>query len=174
MPIPIGFLLALQAGGMVVDYLGKSEQVRLGRMAEQIEQAGIEANIQQARLETEDQSLQALIELRKNLGTQAAVAAARGVSVAAGSSIVARQESLSTAGSDERMRRLNLMARETQLKSQMTLSKLHQQTNANNQWNTFRQNVLSRFPTNLDSISQIAKGFSAKEGYGFGLTKVGG
>ncbi len=174
MPIPIGFLIAAQASGMVIDFLGQKEQIRMGKMAAKLEQAGIQANIEASRLAAEDQSVEAMKKLRQNLGTQAAVMAARGTSSAAGSALVMRNEAVGTFNADERMRKINQMGNEAQLRAGLVISKLHQQTSENQTWNQFRQNVMNKIPTSNAAWNEIARGFSPKQGYGFGLTKIGG
>ncbi len=164
--MPIAFLLAMQASGMVVDWLGKNEQVRLGKMGAEIEQAGIESNIQLSRLETEQESLDQMISLRKNLGTQAAMLAARGTRAGQGTAALFGNESVGNFNTSERTRRLNQMGREAALKAGKTISKLHQKTFENNTWNDFTKNITKNLPTSPEAYSQFAGSF--------GLTKIGG
>lgn len=172
--MPIAFLLALQASGMVVDWLGKKEQARMGRMGAEIEQAGIESEIQTTRLQTEEDSLAAMKQLRQNLGTQAAMFAARGVASGAGSAMLFANESVGNFNADERVRRINQLGNEARLKAGKTLSTLHQKTTESKLWNEFGKSVINRVPTSPDAWGQISKGFSKKSGYGFGFTPVGG
>lgn len=165
-PISLGFMLSLQASGMVVDWLGKNEQVRLGKMGAQVEQAGIASNIASSRLEAEDASLQSMKQLRMNLGTQAAMMAARGTRSGAGTSALFGNESVGNFNADQRIRSINQSGREAQFKAQSVLSGLHEKTNSNNIWNEFRTNVIKKIPTDPDSYKQAAQAF--------GLTKAGG
>lgn len=167
--MPFTLLLAMQAAGMIVDFWGMKEQQRYSRMGYQIEQAGMEANINLTRAETEDASLQAMQELRKNLGSQIAVFAARGTSTAAGSAVGIFNESISNFNTDERMRRMNQLARENQIKAQGTISSLNYQANKSQRWQGFVQRTIQRIPT-----SPQAYGFGGKSGSSFGLTPVGG
>lgn len=168
--MPFYLLLAMQAAGMVVDYWGMKEQQRYSRMGYQIEQAGMEANINLTRAETEDASLQAMQELRKNLGSQIAVFAARGTSTAAGSAASIFNESIGNFNTDERMRRLNQLSRENQIKAGGVVSSLNYQSNKAQRWQGFLKNTINRFPTSGAGWQQ---GFgSAKSS--FGLTPVGG
>lgn len=171
--MPIAFLLALQASGMVVDWLGKNEQVRLGKLGNQVEQAGINANIQTSRLASEDASLQAMKQLRQNLGTQAAMYAARGIRSGTPTTAITSAESVGNFNADERIRKINQVGREAGYKAQSTMSSLHEQTTTNNIWNQFRNDTINKIPTNSSAWKAAGKGFSAKNGYGFGLTKVG-
>ena len=172
--MPLAFLLSMQAAGMVVDWLGKDEQVRLGKMGNQVEQASINANIQSSRLETEEASLQSMKQLRMNLGTQAAMLAARGVGGASGASIFGGVESVGNYNADQRIRRINQIGNEASLKANKAISNLHQQTFENKTWNDFRSNVINKIPTSSSAWNQLSQGFSSKNNYGFGLTKVGG
>lgn len=171
--MPYAFLLALQASGMVFDWLGKNDQVRMSKLGAQVEQAGIASNIQSSRLETEDASLQSMKQLRMNMGTQAAMLAARGIRGGTSTTALFSNESLGNFNADERIRKINQVGREASLKAGITLSDLHQKTTANNLWGEFRQNVINKIPTSPEAWGKLSQGFSAKNGYGFGLNKVG-
>ncbi len=172
--MPLAFLLSLQASGMVIDWLGKNEQVRLGKMGAQVEQAGITANIQTSRLQTEEDSLESMKQLRANLGTQAAILAARGTRPGTMNSVLAMNESVGNFNANERLRKINQMGNEANLKAGKLISSLHEKTFENNTWNTFRTSVINKIPTSPSAWGQIRQGFSAKSGYGFGLTPVTG
>lgn len=163
--MPIALLLAMQAAGMIVDWLGTQEQQRIANMGAKIQQAGIEANIQQTRLEAEDESVQALINLRKQLGAQAAIFAARGTAQGAGNSVLFTQESISDYKSDERMRRMNLLGRENELKAGGLISKLNQQGQNTKLWQGFAQRSMNRIPTSQQAWGQMGKNF--------GMTQLG-
>lgn len=168
--MPFYLLLAMQAAGMITDYWGMKEQQRYSRMGQKIEQAGMEANIYSTRAETEDASLQAMQELRKNLGSQIAVFAARGTSTSAGSAASIFNESIGNFNTDERMRRLNQLSRENQIKGQGVVSSLNYQANKSQRWQGFVKNTINRFPT---SGQGWGMGSNAPKS-SFGLTPVGG
>lgn len=147
--MPIALMLAMQASGMVVDYMGAKYQSELIKMGSQIQQAGIEANIEQTRLEAEDASLQGLIKLRKTMGTQLAIFAARGTSTSAGSAVSILQESIGNFKSDERMRRLNLLGRENELKGRGTISRLNEAAEVSKLWKEFGGRTISKFSSGL-------------------------
>jgi hypothetical protein len=157
-------LLAMQAAGMVTDYLGAKSQQQFAEMGYQLQQAGIESNIQQTRLEAEDQSLMAMKELRKNLGTQIAAFAARGTRTGAGSALSFMNESLSNFKSDERLRRMNLMGKETSLRGGAAISRLQHMSETSKLWQGFAQRTLTRLP------SPSSFGGNSE---GFGLTSIG-
>lgn len=166
--MPFALLLAMQAAGMVTDYFGMREQQRLGNMGYKVQQAGINANIYQTRLETEDASLQAMINLRKNLGTQLAVQAARGTSTSGGSAVSLFQESIGNFNSDERMRRINQLGRENELKAGGSIAKLNQTATNSKLWSSFASRSLERFGTSAQYW--YAGGKTA--GKSFGLTQM--
>jgi len=163
--MPFALLLAMQAAGMVTDYLGTKNQQRLAAYGEAVNQAGIEANINQTRLETEDASLQAMRNLRKNIGSQIAVNAARGTKSGAGSALNNINESFANFNADERVRRLNLLGKENQLRGGAAISRLQNMTENTKLWNSFGQRSMQRFPTSASGWSGVSKSF--------GLTNAG-
>jgi hypothetical protein len=158
--MPFAFLLAMQAAGMVVDYLGAKNQAALAKMGYQLQQSGIESQIEQTRLESEDASLQALKKLRQTMGTQLAIFGARGTNPGAGSAFTLLNESVGNFNSDERTRRLNLLGRMNELKAGKTISMLNQSSDVSKIWGEFSKRSLNRFGTTADSY-----------GKSFGLTQ---
>ena len=167
--MPFAFLLAMQAAGMIVDYFGTKNQSMLNEMGAKIQQAGIESQIQQTRLEAEDASLQGLKQLRQILGTQIAVNAARGTRTGAGSAASIMGESIGDFSADERIRRLNQLGRENQLKAGGRIAALNAMSESSKLWSNFASRTISRFPTSLAEWKQGIADF--KEG--FGLTSIG-
>ena len=157
--MPIAFLLALQASGMVIDYLGTQNQQRLADYGAQIQAAGVEAQIAQTRLQAEDASLQALRNLRKELGAQAVSFAARGQRGGTGAQIGFMTESVGNFNSDERMRRLNLLGREAELRAGGSIAKLNQQATNSKLWQDFANRSIQRIPTSPQAWGQIGKSF---------------
>jgi hypothetical protein len=120
-----GILLAMQAAGMIVDYSQTRRQQGLIRAGREIEQAQYEANLESLRAQTEQESLFSMQQLRSNIGTQIAVQAARGTSSAAGTAVSLRSASQKAFAEDERTRRMNLLAKEADLRASNVLSGLH-------------------------------------------------
>lgn len=145
--MPFSLLLAMQAAGMVVDWFGTKSQQQMANMALKIQQAGTEANIYQTRVETEQASLQAMKDLRKNMGTQIAVFSARGTSTAGGSAVALMQESLGNFNADERMRRMNQLGRENELRAGGSIAKLNNQAESSKLWQGFASRTFNTFPT---------------------------
>jgi len=164
------WLYAAQAAGMVIDWYSTENQKEIGRMGTKIEQAGIENQIQTNRLEAEDASLKAMQELRKNLGTQAAVFAARGQSSGAGSAIGLRNESISNFNSDERTRKINTLGKEANLRAQSLMANLHNLTNETQLGNQFRNRVFDKVPMSVlgggDSSKPSISGNPKNQSYG--------
>jgi len=168
--MPIYLLLAMQAAGMVVDYLGAKNEADMMNMGMKVQQAGIEANLEQSRLETADASLNAMKELRQTMGSQIAIMAARGTSTGAGSAVSILNESLGNFNADERIRRLNQLGRENQLRAGKAISRLQNSSDVTKLWQGFASRTLNKFPTSLSGWQQGAS--SASEG--FGLTSIAG
>ena len=165
MALPVAFMLSMQAAGMVFDYFGTKGQAELNDLGAKIQQAGIEANINQTRLETENETVQAMRELRKNLGSQIAVYAARGTAVGAGSAMASINESVGSFNQDERVRRLNAMGKETQLRGGAAISRLTNMSENQKLWKSFGSRSLNKFST-----SGYGDGSG---GSGFGLSSIG-
>ena len=147
--MPFALLLAMQAAGMVTDWFGTQNQQRMADMGSKLQQAGIQNNIEQTRLEAEDSSLEAMKNLRANLGSQLAVFAARGTSTGAGSAVSILTESVGNFNADERMRRMNLLGKENQLKAGGLISRLTNSSENSKLWQGFAQRSINRFPTTL-------------------------
>lgn len=156
-------LLGMQAAGMVTDYIGTRSQAELMGMGSQLEQLGIESNIYQTRLAAEDESLQSMRNLRKNMGTQLAVMAARGSASGAGNAIGILNESLSNFYADERTRRLNLLGKETALRGQGLISSLNASGEKSKLWQGFAQRTFSKIPTSPEAYKGLGKGLGKKQ-----------
>jgi hypothetical protein len=166
---PFSLLLSMQAAGMVIDYLGSRNQQRLGEMGLKISKSGMEANIYQTRLETEEASLQAMKDLRKNMGSQIAVQAARGTATGAGSALALFSESISDFSSDERMRRMNQLFRENEIKAGGAIQQLNQSASRSQIWQGFASRSLNTLSTNPK-----VWGLSSNKKSSYGLTPIGG
>jgi len=178
--MPIAFLLAMQAAGMVVDYIGNNEQIAMGRLGTKIQQAGIQANIDASRAQAADESVEAMKNLRQTIGSQIAIQAAKGTSSAQGSSATIRADSVNAFNNDERARRMNLLGREAGLRANMVLTGMHQLTSETQ----LGQAMTRRFFDNMGTTAYLAGSDSKKtpgkvkptggsgSSAGFGLTNV--
>lgn len=168
--MPFYLLLAMQAAGMITDYFGSKNQADMMRMGQQVDQAGLEANIEQTRLETEDASLQAMKHLRQTIGTQIAIFAARGTSTAGGSAISILNESQANFNTDERTRRMNLLGKENQLRAGIAMSRLKNMSDTSKLWQGFSSRTLNRFSSSISAYSGGGSAFSGSSSQGFGMT----
>ncbi len=167
--MPFALLLAMQAAGMVTDYLGAKHQTALMDSALKVQQAGLETNLAQTRLESADASLQSMKQLRQTIGSQIATFAARGTSIGAGSSVGILNQSIGNFNTDERVRKLNLLGKQTQLKGNSLISSLQNSSDVSKLWQGFASRTFNSFPTSLSGWQQGIS--SAKEA--FGMTKAG-
>lgn len=165
-------LLAMQAAGMVVDYFGTQQQAELMKQGMKVQQAGLEANLYQTKLESQEASLQAMKQLRQTLGTQIAVMAARGTSTSGGSAVSLLNESQSNFNADEKIRKMNLLGRENSIKAQSAMSRLQYNSDSSKLWQSFAQRTFNKFPTSASAFQGGAQAASGSQG--FGLTSIGG
>ena len=91
--------------------------------------------------------------------------AARGVALGAATALL-KPNLLSNYNTDARMRRINQLMVESQLRAGKKISAINQQAFENQNWNAFATNSLNRLPTN----PEVYKGI----GESFGLNKVQG
>lgn len=164
--MPFALLLAMQAGGMVIDYFGTQNQAELMEWGMNLQQEKIERNIQLLKIQTADESTKAMQDLRKNLGTQIAVNAARGTQSGAGSAFSLFTESIGNFNSDERMRTINAMGAERNLRTESAMSRLKYESDVSQLWQGFASRSINRFPTSLGGGQGL--------GQGFGLSSIGG
>lgn len=117
------FLLSMQAAGLVTSLFGYKSQKQTIDMGRKLEQEQFSTNMQALRLESAQASLSEMKQVRQNIGSQIAINSARGNR--GGSSYLSIAESSSNFENDERRRRMNLLAKESSLRSANILSGLH-------------------------------------------------
>ena len=149
------FLLAMQAAGMVVDYIGTRNQIEQGRMGAKLEQASIDSNLEMTRLQAADESLQAMKQLRQNLGSQAVLNAARGNR----GNPMAMITSVGNFNADERTRRMNLLGKEAELRAGKLLSGMHQLTSETQLGQSMTRRFFDKIPTNPGTYKAAGKAF---------------
>ena len=157
--MPFYLLLGMQAAGMIVDFLGNQHETELMNMGMKVQQAGIDANIEQTRLQAEDETVEGLKQLRQTLGTQIALSAAAGKSFAGGSGAALINESINNFNADEKNRKLNTLAKTTQLRGEGLISSLQNSADISRLWQGFGQRTLNRFST---STRAYYKAFGGK------------
>jgi hypothetical protein len=161
-----GILLGMQAAGMIVDYTQTRRQQGLIQAGREIEQAQYEANLEALRAQSAQESLYSMQQLRANIGTQIAVQAARGTSTAAGTAVSLRTASQSAFQQDERTRRMNLLAKEADLRASNVLSGLHALSSETQLGQSMQQRWLNMIP--LSSLTSGLSGGIKKGGFGLG------
>jgi len=171
--MPVAFLLAMQAAGMVIDWYGTNQQKQLSRLGTQIEQAGIESQIQMTRLEAEEASLAAMKKLRQTMGSQAAVFAARGTFGGAGSALALTTQSMTDFSSDERIRKINQQAKEANLRANSTMAGLHQLTYETQLGQAMRQRFFDKLPLSTLGGGDSGSGIFGKGGGSTGSAGAG-
>ena len=155
MPLPLigmGFLMSMQAAGMIVDYTQTKNSQKLIQQGRDLEKAAIETNLEAVKLESGEASLEAMKQLRINLGTQMVTQAARGTRTGAGTALNLAQTSQSNFNADERKRRMNLISKEANLRATNVLSGLHTlqsetqlgQAMTSRMWNTISTGAVTK------------------------------
>lgn len=117
------FLLSMQAAGLVTSLYGAHSQDKYIKIGRQLEQEQYTTNLASIKLQSAQASLDEMQQLRQNVGMQIATQAARGNR---GASVFAGiNQSSRNFESDERTRRMNLLAKESELRAGHVLSGLH-------------------------------------------------
>ena len=163
MPIPLAFMFAAQAAGMVIDYLGRAKSQQLSEEGLAKQHNAIQRVIACTQVQTEDESLRAMIALRKNLGTQAAMFAARGVRSGTSTTALFSNESVSSFNTDERMRRLNQAMNESRLEAGLDVANIRQKQFENENWNAFSKSIINKIPTDPKAYEGLAESFGFKK-----------
>ncbi len=124
-PVGMGFLFSMQAAGLVMDFQNTKNQQQLIKMGRDLEKSAIETNLEAVRVESNQASLDSMVQLRKNLGTQMVNQAARGTQSGVGTALTLSNTAVANFNSDEKTRRMNLLTKEANLRAQNVLSGLH-------------------------------------------------
>ncbi len=119
------FLLSMQAAGLISGLFESQSKQKMIRQGRDLEKAAIDTNLEALNYEYQEQSLASMKQLRQNLGDQIAMNAARGTKQGQGGTVIQAESSIGNYNSDERVRRMNLLAKEANLRAQNVLSGLH-------------------------------------------------
>lgn len=117
------FLMSMQAAGLVTSIFGAHSQQKYIEMGRQLENQQFQNNLQAIKLQSAEGSLSEMKQLRSNIGSQIANQAALGNR--GGSSYSGINKSVNAFNNDERTRRMNLLAQESELRANNVLSGLH-------------------------------------------------
>lgn len=145
------FLIAMQVAGLVSSYMGAQKQQKIINMGRKLEEAQFKFNMEAIKTESAEQSLMQMKQLRKNIGSQIVMNAARGNR--GGSSAWSIEESFTNFNNDERVRRLNLLSKEAELRGGYVLAGL-KSTQASTE---IDQKLAGKF---FETGFNIASGFS--------------
>lgn len=121
LPLAIGMF----AAGTALDIFQTKQQKKMLRMGYDVEQAGLQSSLEAVRLQSAQDSLQSMVNLRKTIGSQIAMNVAKGTSTSAGSALQIGLHSISEYYNDEQSRRINLLQKENQLRAQGVMSGMH-------------------------------------------------
>jgi hypothetical protein len=157
-----GFLAGMQAAGLVMDYSSTKSKQKIIRKGRELEDAQYQNNLEILRMESQQASLKEMQDLRTAIGTQIVSASVRGVG-----SFGAVNKSLNSFSADERTRRLNLLAKEANLRSANVLSGLHTLESETQLGQQFTSKALNTLPAS-SLISSLGKTELGKK-WGFGL-----
>lgn len=160
------FLLSMQAAGLVTSLYGKQSQFKMIQTGRQLEQEQFTTNLEALRLESAQSSLNELKQVRQNIGAQIVANAARGNR--GGSSVLGIQKSVSNFNSDERTRRMNLLAKESQLRAANVLSGLHTLQSESELGQSMLKEFLNTIPVSsgIDSLFKSGKGKASSNATG--------
>lgn len=167
MPVPVVALLAMQAGGMIIDWLGKQSQIEMAERGAKLQQQAIEDAIRYSRMQNEEESLQSMRKLRQNLGTQAAYLAARGIRSGTATGVLMMTESVGNFNADERIRKINQLSQEAGMRAGIQMSKMHQEAYKSGKESEFFKSAIERIPTNPEFYKQFGKDTGS-----YGLTRA--
>jgi len=119
------FLLSMQAAGAITSIWSANSAQKTIQQGRQLEKAAIDMNLEAANYEYQEASLASMQELRQNLANQAVMQAARGNRAGTEGTVGAVQKSISSQGADQQARRMNLLAREAELRAADVMSGMH-------------------------------------------------
>lgn len=165
-----GFLLGMQAAGLVLDYTAMKSNLSLIRKGRELENAQFNSNMEAIQLESAQASLNQMQDLRANVATQIAQNAARGISSGSMLGYGKINKSEHNFNEDERTRRLNLLTKEASLRATNVLSGLHTLQSETQLGQQFFSNALNTIP--LASLTSPFLNTKTGKKAGYGLTEA--
>lgn len=149
------FLAAMWAAGAVSDYIGTRNSIDTAKQGQALQYNEIQKQIQLARLASTEASLSGMIQLRQNLGSQAAIFAARGQRQGQGTTALFPNTSIGNFNADERVRKINDMVTESQLRTNQKISKLHTEGYESQQIGGFAKRTINTLPSSSQAWAQF-------------------
>lgn len=150
------FLLSMQAAGLVSSLFGSRSQGEYIKLGRKLEQEQFSTNLQAIKLQSAEDSLAEMKQLRQNIGTQIVNQAVKGNR--GGSSYAGINESSKNFNDDERNRRMNLLAKESELRANHVLSGLHSLQSETQ----LGQSLTSTFLNTLQTTSLLKPNWNSK------------
>lgn len=149
----------MQAAGAIGDILGTSAQQGTLRKGAEVQRANIESSIAEQQLAASLAAVDSMKALRQVLASQRAMFGARGQNPGAGSAAIAGATAVVEAGVDERIRRMNLLSREHNLRAQSSLVGLHALAGETQLGQALSNRLFQQIP-----FSELAKTVGEKKG----------
>lgn len=119
----IGFLISLQAAGSIMSWNDSKKRIDLMKQGNAVDNAATDRNIEAIGLQATEDSFNEMRQLQQNLSTQLAAQSARGTG-GGGSASALASDSVRSVAKDEAKRRMNLLAKQTDLRAGKALSGL--------------------------------------------------
>ncbi len=117
-------LLAVQASGLALNMWQTSQASKMVGLGASLDRQQLDLRMQQETLLSTEQALQNSEQLRSVLSSQAAIMGARGQMPGVGSAQAIQQGALKEYGADERVRKMNLSFKKSQLEAQKLFTSL--------------------------------------------------
>ncbi len=151
------FLLAWQAAGLVTSLFAAKSQYKTIETGRRLEQEQFSTNMEALKLQSAEASLDEMKQVRQNIGSQIVTNAARGNR--GGSSYWGIEQSSTSLAKDERTRRMNLLAKESELRSSHILSGLHTNQSETQLGQSLMKDIFNTIPisSGLDTLFNSGK-----------------
>lgn len=151
------FLLSMQATGVITSMFGYKSQQKTIQLGRKLEQQQFETNLEAIRLQSAEASLDEMKQVRENIGSQIVANAARGNR--GGSSYLGIQESVNNLNNDERKRKMNLLAKESELRAGHITSLLHANSSETQLGQSLLKDIFNTIPVSsgLDRLFNSGK-----------------
>jgi len=171
------FLLAMIAAGTIKPMVDQSKNKGLIQIGKDLEKEAFNTNMEVLRTQNSEASLNEIQSLRTNVADQIALNAARGTSSGAGSAQTSIQKSEQIYASDEQSRRMNLLAKENELRASNVLSGLHTLASETQMGQSLTNQIFNNLPVSTmvdkwapkglkEALPSITK-FKKSGGFGF-------
>ena len=159
------FLLSMQAAGLVTSFFGAKSQNEIIQLGKKLQNAQFETNMAAIKLQSVDASLAEIKQVRQNIGSQIAVNAARGNR--GGSSVAGITKTNQAFAQDERTRRMNLLAKESELRAGNIISGLQTAQSETQLGQNLTKEIFNTIP-----VSSLLSGITGKASNNAGVNSA--